>query len=95
MVVVKMGREQPAVSMDNSGKIIYAKSNDILTTTIKSSDAATAKDGDRIVLPLKELGSTELYPQSLVHSPNGRFVAVCGDGEWYDLSFLFLRKRIM
>lgn len=82
MVVLKMGREQPAVSMDSSGKIISAKANDIVTTTIKSSDIANVKDGDRIVLPLKELGTTELYPQSLMHSPNGRFVAVCGDGEW-------------
>lgn len=82
MVVLKMGREQPAVSMDSSGKIISAKANDIITTTIKSSDIANVKDGDRIVLPLKELGTTELYPQSLMHSPNGRFVAVCGDGEW-------------
>lgn len=82
MVVLKMGREQPAVSMDSSGKIISAKANDIVTTTIKSSDVANIKDGDRIVLPLKELGTTELYPQSLMHSPNGRFVAVCGDGEW-------------
>jgi hypothetical protein len=33
-----MGREQPAVSMDASGKIIFAKANDILATQIKSSD---------------------------------------------------------
>ncbi|KAE9984454.1 hypothetical protein EG328_008753 [Venturia inaequalis] len=93
MVVLKMGREQPAVSMDSSGKIISAKANDIVTTTIKSSDIANVKDGDRIVLPLKELGTTELYPQSLMHSPNGRFVAVCGDGEWIVYTSLALRNQ--
>jgi coatomer subunit beta' len=35
MVVLKMGREEPAMSMDSSGKIIYAKHMDIVTTTIK------------------------------------------------------------
>jgi coatomer subunit beta' len=35
MTVIKMGREEPAMSMDSSGKIIYAKHTDIVTTTIK------------------------------------------------------------
>ena len=35
MVVIKMGREEPAMSMDASGKIIFAKHTDIVTTTIK------------------------------------------------------------
>ena len=35
MVVLKMGREEPAMSMDTSGKIIYAKHTDIVTTQIK------------------------------------------------------------
>ena len=34
-VVVKMGREEPAVSMDGSGKVIWAKHTEILTTVIK------------------------------------------------------------
>jgi coatomer subunit beta' len=92
MVVIKMGREAPAVSMDGSGKIIYARHTDILTTQIKSVDTSL-KDGDRLTLPSKELGSTEVYPQSLHHSPNGRFVAVCGDGEWIIYTSLALRNQ--
>ena len=34
-VVVKLGREEPAVSMDNGGKIIYAKHNEVISTVIK------------------------------------------------------------
>lgn len=34
-VVVKMGREEPAVSMDASGKVIWARHSEILTTLIK------------------------------------------------------------
>lgn len=76
MTVFKLGREQPAVSLDPSGKIIYSKNSEILTTTIKSSDASNLKDGDRLLLASKELGSTEIYPQSLIHSFNGRHVAI-------------------
>ena len=35
-------------------------------------------DGERLPLVVKDLGSCDLYPTSLAHSPNGRFVAVCG-----------------
>lgn len=91
-VVVKMGREEPAVSMDNSGKIIWARHSEILTSVIKGGDKSV-KDGQAITLPSKDLGSTELYPQTLIHSPNGRFVAVCGDGEYIIYTALALRNQ--
>lgn len=34
--MVKLGREVPVASMDNSGKIIWAKHNEIQTVNIKS-----------------------------------------------------------
>ena len=34
--MVKLGREIPVASMDNSGKIIWAKHNEIHTVNIKS-----------------------------------------------------------
>ena len=83
---------RPAVSMDASGKIIFAKHSEILTTQIKGVDK-DLKDGERLTLPTKELGSTELYPQSLHHSPNGRFVAVAGDGEYVIYTALALRNQ--
>ena len=51
-VVVKMGREEPAVSMDNSGKMIWARHSEILSAVIKGGDA-TIKDGSPISLPAK------------------------------------------
>jgi coatomer subunit beta' len=91
-VVVKMGREEPAVSMDGSGKIIWARHSEILTSVIKGGDK-NLKDGEPIAVPSKELGSTEIYPQTLLHSPNGRFVAVCGDGEYIIYTALALRNQ--
>jgi coatomer subunit beta' len=91
-VVVKMGREEPAVSMDGSGKIIWARHNEVVSTVIKGGDA-TLKDGSPLSLPTKELGSCEIYPQSLKHSPNGRFVSVCGDGEYIIYTALAWRNK--
>jgi coatomer subunit beta' len=90
-VVITMGREEPAVSMDSVGKVIWARHNEILTSVIKGSDQL--KDAERLSLPSKDLGSTEIYPQSLLHSPNGRFVAVCGDGEYIIYTALALRNQ--
>lgn len=46
-----------------------------------------------MVLPTKDLGSCEIYPQSLQHSANGRFVSVCGDGEYIIYTALAWRNK--
>ncbi|CAL5439531.1 unnamed protein product [Camellia sinensis] len=38
-IMVKIGREEPVASMDNSGKIIWAKHNEIQTVNIRSVGA--------------------------------------------------------
>ncbi|KAH0562022.1 hypothetical protein GP486_003276 [Trichoglossum hirsutum] len=91
-VVVKMGREEPAVSMDNSGKIVWARHSEVLSAVIKGGDS-TLKDGAPLTLPTKDLGTCEIYPQSLLHSPNGRFVSVCGDGEYIIYTALAWRNK--
>ena len=35
-IMIKLGREEPVASMDNSGKIIWAKHTEIQTVNIKS-----------------------------------------------------------
>lgn len=35
-IMVKIGREEPIASMDNGGKIIWAKHNEVQTVNIKS-----------------------------------------------------------
>ncbi|AQK59840.1 Putative coatomer beta subunit family protein [Zea mays] len=92
--MIKIGREVPVASMDSSGKIIWAKHNEIQTVNIKSVGADNEiADGDRLPLAVKELGSCDLYPQSLRHNPNGRFVVVCGDGEYIIYTALAWRNR--
>lgn len=50
-------------------------------------------DGERLQLATKELGNCEIYPQMLKHTPNGRFVVVCGDGEYIIYTALAWRNK--
>ena len=68
-VVIKIGREEPAVSMENSGTLTWARHTEILSSVIKWGDS-TIKDGSPLSLPSKDLGNCEIYPQTLSHSPN-------------------------
>lgn len=54
---------------------------------------ASLKDNEPISLPTKDLGTCEVYPQTLLHSPNGRFVSVCGDGEFIIYTALAWRNK--
>jgi len=93
VICIKIGREEPAISMDNSGKIIWASHNDIQTANIKTVMDSNIKDGEQVSLSVKDLGNCELYPNTLKHSPNGRFVVVCGDGEYIIYTALAWRNK--
>jgi coatomer subunit beta' len=88
-IMIKIGREEPVASLDSSGKIIWAKNTEVQTVNIK----AVGGDFERLSLAVKELGNCDLYPQSLKHNPNGRFVVVCGDGEYIIYTALAWRNR--
>ncbi|GMH15955.1 hypothetical protein Nepgr_017796 [Nepenthes gracilis] len=93
-IMVKIGREIPVSSMDNSGKIIWAKHNEIQTVDIRRvGPGHELSDGERLQLAVKELGTCDLYPQYLKHNPNGRFVVVCGDGEYIIYTAVAWRNR--
>lgn len=40
-VTIKLGREEPAVSMDTSGKILWAKHSEMQQANLKTIDQAT------------------------------------------------------
>ena len=51
-VMIKIGREEPVASMDSSGKIIWARHNEIQTVNVKSlgHDFDEARSRSRILL---------------------------------------------
>lgn len=103
-MVVQLGKGEPSASMDSNGKLIWARHNEIMSGNVRqlfeNDDASSPeeaapsiKDGHRLMLPAKELGHCELYPQAMAHSPSGRLVAVCGDGEWIIYTALAWRNK--
>ncbi|RXW23627.1 hypothetical protein EST38_g2218 [Candolleomyces aberdarensis] len=94
VVVIKLGRDEPSFSMDPSGKLIYTKNHEVLSGNLATLEhTATQADGARIPLSNKELGTTEVFPTSILHSPNGRFVTVVGDGEYIIYTALAWRNK--
>lgn len=80
--------------MDPSGKLIYTRNHDVLSGNLQMiSEDAEFSDGAKIALSVKEIGSTEIFAQSLIHSPNGRFVTVVGDGEHITYTALAWRNK--
>lgn len=94
-VMVKLGREEPAMSMDISGKMVFARHSEMQQANLKATaDANTdIQDGERLPLAVKDMGACDIYPQTIKHNPNGRFVVVCGDGEYIIYTAMALRNK--
>ncbi|CAK4617062.1 hypothetical protein LEN26_014692 [Aphanomyces euteiches] len=93
-VVLRLGHDTPVVSMDATGKLIWANNNEIQTASVKGVVAEMGlKDGERVPLPGRDLGSCEVFPQKLKHNSNGRFVVICGDGEYIIYTSQQLRNK--
>lgn len=94
-IIIKVGREEPAMSMDViGGKIIWAKHSEMQQVNLKAlSDETEVKDGERLPVAVKDMGACEIYPQTITHNPNGRFVVVCGDGEYIIYTSMALRNK--
>ena len=58
--MIKMGKEQPVASMDQSGKIIWARHTEIQMVNVKSATGEAVVDGERLPLVVKELGNCEV-----------------------------------
>lgn len=95
-VAIELGSDDPVASMDATGKVVWAVNNNIQTTTVRGVVGAgedAIPDGERLPIVPRDLGACELYPQILKHNCNGRFVAVCGDGEFIIYTAQALRNK--
>jgi len=79
--------------MDPSGKLIYTKNQVVLSGNLATLADITITEGNRIHVSIKEIGTTEIFATALVHSPNGRFVTVVGDGEYIIYTALAWRNK--
>ena len=80
-VLIKIGSDDPVVSISN-GKIIWTKSMEVYSANLKAVEYDSLKDGERVALDPKELGTTEIYPTYLRHSPNSHHFGLCNRKEF-------------
>ena len=73
-IMIKLGHEEPVASMEKGGKAVWAKNNDIQLSNLRTPGGGALVDGEAMNLSEKDLGTCEVYPQSLQHSPNGRLL---------------------
>lgn len=66
------------MSMDVSGKIVWAKHSEIQQANLKAMGEAEHQDGERLPLAVKDLGACDIYPQTIAHNPNGRYCCAVG-----------------
>jgi coatomer subunit beta' len=79
-VVIKIGSDEPIVSMNN-GKVIFAKNLDLLTCNMKAIQEGYS-EGEQIKPNIKELGHSDFYSMGLKHSPNGLQFCIYNDIEY-------------
>ncbi|XP_065832229.1 probable coatomer subunit beta' [Oscarella lobularis] len=79
--------------MDSNGKILWARHNEIQQANLKSMGDSEHQDGERLPLAMKDMSACEIYPQMIMHNPNGRFVCVCGNGEYIIYTAMALRNK--
>lgn len=101
--VLSMGNNDPIYSMDQQGKLVWCSkkggnNSEVFSAIIKQKKDNEGEDsedeeGVHTKLQTKELGSVDIYPQVLKHSPNGRNVAVVGDGEFVIYTALAWRNK--
>ena len=81
-VVVQMGSEEPLVTFNHhQSKIIYSVQNNLFSLNLKQV-AHETKDGEIITIPPKQLGASEVFPNKVQYSPNGRYFSILSDQEF-------------
>lgn len=69
----------------SNGKVIWAKNLEIQSSNLKAinmADEENLKDGEKMNVQVKELGVSDIFPQSVKHSPNGHTFVICSDDEY-------------
>lgn len=89
-ISVQIGLDEPLVSMDANGKLVWVRHLEAFSAAVRGPPAA---DNGEISLAKKDLGSVELQPSQVSHSPDGRYVALVGDGEYVVFTALAWRQK--
>lgn len=88
-LALRIGRDEPVISMDHSGKLIWVRHLEAFSATVRG----TGVEDSELHLQKKDLGSIEMQPTKLAHSPDGKYAAIVGDGEYVVYTALAWRQK--
>lgn len=97
--ILRLGKTDPVVSLDAlNGKLAWAKGHTLLTSPIIRSETSIGEQprdlvGGIVQLSPKELGQSDIYPTGISYAPNGRWIAVWGDGQYVVYSAVAWRNK--
>lgn len=95
--ILRLGKTDPVTSLDVlNGKLAWAKGHTILTSPIRPETAIDEQAGSLagvVQLSPKELGQSDIYPTGISYAPNGRWIAVWGDGQFVVYSAVAWRNK--
>ncbi|EAY05064.1 WD repeat protein, putative [Trichomonas vaginalis G3] len=89
--VYKFTMDGIPMSLDSSGKIIVSHTSEIVTANLK--ELQNLSDNSELQLVYKDALTTDFQPEYMKHSPNGKFVYICGSGEYVIYSTLGFRNK--
>jgi len=84
-VVIKLGKEGWTCSMDRKGKVIVSEAGEVWGGSIEKNGGLWTGG--------KELGTVDVYPKQLAHDSKGRFVSICGEGEYVIYAAISWRSK--
>jgi coatomer subunit beta' len=58
------------------------RNTDVENMNLKMATTSELKDGEKVSAFVKELGSVEIYPQSIKFNSNGQLFAICGEDDY-------------
>ena len=92
LFIYKFKNKVTPMSLDSTGKhFVVAHINDVQTAPIK--DLKDITDGQEPNLSLKDIFTSEFLPEQITHSPNGKFIAFVGEGEYSIYSSLGFKAK--
>jgi len=93
--MIKLEREFAIPSMDTAGNIIWEKDGMIQTMHINTEAADfEVANGEILSFAVKNVIKCDLYPKMVKYSPDGKLVALCGEGNYTIYSAPSLKEKL-
>lgn len=80
-MAIKLGPEEPVVSM-SQGKLLWTRAMEVISANVKAVAQEELFNEKKVDLVTKDLGTCDMFPTYIKHSPDGHLFAVCNDKEF-------------